>query len=338
MYGKIFESIYDGSLYGEFEAIVVMKAMIVLADEKGIVDLSPQALAGRTSYPIDVVKKGLAVLQKPDPDSRSGVADGRRIVPLEDGRAFGWAIVNYEHYRALANRKEKREADRDRLSKKRGKTGDSASLSQSVAKCRKVSHDVANVAHTDTDTDTRKENAAHSLSKIGDGGRIEPNDSRHTAKAAQAARASRSRGRAASESRSASSSLGEPSGPKAKPLGFRDFWDVVHRREGKQAAKKAWGRAVDIVRQEHDWPQRKAVEYLVKRMKVFAASPQAQDDVKGTLHPATWLNQGRYDDADEVWQCGRVGGKEITVEDVEATRRRESLQKRREAIHARNTR
>ena len=141
MYGKIFESIYDGSLYGEFEAIVVMKALIVLADSDGVVDLSPQALAGRTSYPLDVIKKGLSVLQKPDPDSRSGVAEGRRVLPLEDGRAFGWQIVNYQKYRKLATREEKRSSDRKRIAKKRQKTAD-------VANCRNESQRVANVAHT----------------------------------------------------------------------------------------------------------------------------------------------------------------------------------------------
>lgn len=147
MYGKIFESIYDGSLYGEFEAIVVFKAMIVLADESGSLDMSPQSIAGRTSYPIEVIKKGLSVLQKPDPDSRQPAHEGRRIVPLENGRSFGWHIVNYEYYRNLANREAKREADRIRIAEKRSQNND-------VAMCRIVSQEVADVAHTDTDTNT----------------------------------------------------------------------------------------------------------------------------------------------------------------------------------------
>lgn len=152
MYGKIFESIYDGSLYGEFEAIVVFKAMIVLADEHGNLDMSPQAIAGRTSYPIDIVKKGLAVLQKPDPDSRQPDHEGRRIVPLENGRSFGWHIVNYKYYRDLANREAKKEADRIRIAEKRKKD----KQNNGVADCSGESQEVAEVAHTDTDTDTNK--------------------------------------------------------------------------------------------------------------------------------------------------------------------------------------
>jgi hypothetical protein len=150
MYGKIFESIYDGSLYGDWEAIIVFKAMIVLADETGIIDMSPQAMAGRTSYPMDVIKKGLSVLQKPDPDSRHPGHDGRRIIALEDGRSFGWQIVNYKIYRNMATREEKKRADRDRIASKRVEPNEY----EGVASCSEVSRKVANVAHTDTHTDT----------------------------------------------------------------------------------------------------------------------------------------------------------------------------------------
>ena len=148
MYGKIFESIYEGSLYGHWEAIVTFQAMIVLANEDGELDMTPQALAGKTSIPIHVIKAGLAILQKPDPDSRSPLHEGRRIIPLEEGRAFGWQIVNYTHYRNLASREDKKRADRDRVAEKRSRK------INDVADCRNDSQKVADVAHTDTNTNT----------------------------------------------------------------------------------------------------------------------------------------------------------------------------------------
>ena len=48
MYGKIFESIYDGSLYGQWEAIVTMQQLIVLADADGVIDMTPPAISGKT--------------------------------------------------------------------------------------------------------------------------------------------------------------------------------------------------------------------------------------------------------------------------------------------------
>ena len=54
MYGKIFESMYDGSMYGQWEAIITMQQMIVLADKDGIVDITPPALSARTSIPLEI--------------------------------------------------------------------------------------------------------------------------------------------------------------------------------------------------------------------------------------------------------------------------------------------
>ncbi len=151
MYGKIFESIYDGSLYGHFEAIVTFQALIVLADEHGLIDISPHALAGRTSYLIEIIKAGLKVLQQSDPHSRSQDEDGKRIVPLDNGREFGWRIVNYDYYRNLARRADKTvsAAERQRRKRKRDSQNvDSKDVSQDVtnghASSRMSRHEDAN--------------------------------------------------------------------------------------------------------------------------------------------------------------------------------------------------
>ncbi len=62
MYGKIFDSIYDGTLYGQWEAIVVMQQLIVLADANGVVDMTPPAISARTSIPLPIIEKGLQIL------------------------------------------------------------------------------------------------------------------------------------------------------------------------------------------------------------------------------------------------------------------------------------
>ena len=150
MYGKIFESIYDGSLYGNFEAIVTFQALIVLADEHGLIDISPHALAGRTSYPIEIIKAGLKVLQQSDPHSRSQDEDGKRIVPLDNGREFGWRIVNYDHYRNLASRQDTKIKARERKRRQREKESqstDSKGCHAPVTPASRMSR------HTDTNTD-----------------------------------------------------------------------------------------------------------------------------------------------------------------------------------------
>lgn len=119
MYGKIFSSMYDGTLYGSWQAIVTLQQMIVLADVDGVVDMTPQAIAARTSIPFDIIKIGIEVLEQPDPYSRSPAEDGRRIERLDAHRPWGWRIVNYHHYRHLQDAETVREQNRERQRRKR---------------------------------------------------------------------------------------------------------------------------------------------------------------------------------------------------------------------------
>lgn len=143
MYGKVFESIYDGTLYGHWEAIVTMQQLIVLANADGVVDMTPHAIAARTSIPLDIILKGLGFLAEPDPYTRTPGEDGKRIVLLDDHRPWGWRLVNHGKYKRLRDMLQKREADRERQAEKRREIKDVASESQGVA----------NVAHAYADTD-----------------------------------------------------------------------------------------------------------------------------------------------------------------------------------------
>ena len=119
MYGKVFTSIFEGSLHGQFEALVVMQALIVLADKDGIVDKTPEAIAAFTSYPLDFVRKGLAQLAQPDPRSRSKELGGRRIVLIDPERDWGWMLVNHAKYRSIRNDEERRVYMRDYMANRR---------------------------------------------------------------------------------------------------------------------------------------------------------------------------------------------------------------------------
>ena len=109
MYGKIFASMFKGSLYGQWEAIVTFTVMIVLADQHGEVDMTPEALSAQTSIPLDIIRRGISDLETPDPKSRTPDEEGRRIVRVSDARDWGWQITNYEHYRTIRSLEERRE-------------------------------------------------------------------------------------------------------------------------------------------------------------------------------------------------------------------------------------
>lgn len=156
MYTKVFRSIYDGTLADNWQAMVTFQQMLILADSQGVVDMTPSAMARITGIPLEILLAGIAVLEAPDAGSRTPEMEGRRIARLDAHRDWGWFLVNFAKYRAMQTREEKKEADRERIREKRA--AERSGMSQGVAGCSNVSRavaSVADVAHTDTDTDLR---------------------------------------------------------------------------------------------------------------------------------------------------------------------------------------
>ena len=148
MYGKIFESIYDGSLAcGDWKALITFQQLIILADQDGVVDMTDIAIHRRTTIPLEIIQKGIEELLKPDPHSRSKDEDGRRLILLDSERDWGWVIVNYEHYRKLASAAERREQNRQSQQRSRAKR---QHVSASVSIGQQTS---AQKPHIDVDTD-----------------------------------------------------------------------------------------------------------------------------------------------------------------------------------------
>jgi hypothetical protein len=166
MYGKVFASMYDGTLVDSWEALVTFQQMIVLADSGGIVDMTPQALSRRTGIPLEIITEGLRVLARPDLSSRTADMDGKRICLLDDHRDWGWFIVNYAKYRDLADAetRRRRDAERKRLQREKASqthqnapetsqnsvSADVPDTSGHVRTCPPAS---AMSAHIDTDVD-----------------------------------------------------------------------------------------------------------------------------------------------------------------------------------------
>lgn len=83
---------------------------------------------------------------------------------------------------------------------------------------------------------------------------------------------------------------------------FEKFWVRVHRKTGKQAARRAFDRAVNRVRLDQSLTIDGAATFICERMVAFAASPAAHPTDITPIHPSTWLNAGRYDDDPTTWQ------------------------------------
>lgn len=112
MYCKLFASLYQGTLRGKSDEILVFTNLLAHCDASGHVDKHFRAIAEETGLEIDRVKSALLVLEAPDEESRSPEADGARIQRVDEHRAWGWVIVNYGKYRAIKNEEDRREQNR----------------------------------------------------------------------------------------------------------------------------------------------------------------------------------------------------------------------------------
>ena len=133
MYGKIFESMFDSSLIvaGGIMAAYTFIGMIVLADESGFVRFDEKALGrriglpeGEGTYPVwEDYRLAIKILEGEDERSNLPDHNGRRIIPLkeitEGKECRGWWIVNYEYYRKLSSREDRRNYMKDYMKKYR---------------------------------------------------------------------------------------------------------------------------------------------------------------------------------------------------------------------------
>ena len=174
MYGKIFDSMYDGTLADDWRALITFQQFIVLCDADGFVDMTPSAISRRTGVPIEHIKAGIEILENTDPYSRTNNEDGRRIALIDDHRPWGWYIVNHNKYKHMADADTVREQNRIRKKQQREKQQGVESVtechapsqdvtechapSQNVTECHAPSQNVtechAPSRYTDTDTDT----------------------------------------------------------------------------------------------------------------------------------------------------------------------------------------
>jgi len=119
MFAKVFEQIYDSSIAEDYNCRRMFMDLLVLADPTGAVDMTHEAIARRTNVPFDEVVRYVTLLCQPDPKSRSKMEEGKRLVPLDKNRDWGWKIVNYQHYRKLKDEEARRSYFRDAQRKSR---------------------------------------------------------------------------------------------------------------------------------------------------------------------------------------------------------------------------
>jgi hypothetical protein len=143
MYGKLFVSMYEGSMVGAGANVFALWGYcIAKADpEDHTVILNPELLAKIIGTTAEEISKSLTFLTSPDPNSKNGDHGGCRLLHQS---GFQYFLVSHEHYRNIKNSEDVRAYNREMKRRERerkalkvnvndshGQVNDSASASVS---------------------------------------------------------------------------------------------------------------------------------------------------------------------------------------------------------------
>ena len=147
MYAHLFASMYQGSMMGKANLLLVFPCLLAHADKNGNVDLHPRAIAALVGIDESAVRQALLELEAEDEESRTKDPQygGRRIVRVDEHRAWGWFIVNYLTYRGLIKAEAVREKARVRQERKRSR--DKSATPGTVTRKSRVSRVTSHTSH-----------------------------------------------------------------------------------------------------------------------------------------------------------------------------------------------
>jgi len=102
---KLFSSITASTVWCRpSDTRVVWITMLAMADRHGRVWASIPGLAKEAAVSVAACRTAINEFLSPDPDSRTKVAEGRRIEPIDGG----WRLINHAKYRAIRDEEERR--------------------------------------------------------------------------------------------------------------------------------------------------------------------------------------------------------------------------------------
>lgn len=331
-FAKIYRSMWTGTLVGKWEAWSLLVFMLVHANEDGLMNIHPAAISAISGMPLDSVLMAIQILEAPDPNSRTNAEEGRRIVRADDHRDWGWYIVNYHAYRdyrsptaAKARAKDRQQRFRDRQAGVVPQCvycGSSASTVDHVIpissggwdgddnlvdccmpcnqskRAKSVVEFLNNPGSRRIRPDLVLANPILNRIVAQDGGLWAVRDDYRPGAGDSPSNGIRNAPRYADDATGDERALegevdsenrdNKPSGPSApratEPVGFAEFWKAYPTKVGKKAAASAFKKAVRLT----------TVETMLGAIE---SQKRSKRWTEGYIpNPATWLNQGRWDD------------------------------------------
>lgn len=127
MYGKHYESMYEGSMYGAGVAVFAVWGYVISHAREGVLELNPRKLADTLGGEVEEIVEAIKKLEEPDKESRHKEEGGRRLV--KEGE-FQYRVPSWGYYQELKNASDLREynriAKRRQRAKKKGGTSSAA--------------------------------------------------------------------------------------------------------------------------------------------------------------------------------------------------------------------
>lgn len=104
-YTPVFDTVLDGTLFGKWPHTGIWVCLLSQCDRRGNIDVVPALLAAKIGVPVTLLLECILDFMKPDPGSRTGDLDGRRLELIDPAsREWGWRVINHSSYREKARK------------------------------------------------------------------------------------------------------------------------------------------------------------------------------------------------------------------------------------------
>lgn len=146
----LFATVLDGTLFGKWPHTGVWTCLLSQVDRLGRIDQNPALLAAKIGIPVETLMACIHDFMQPDPESRTGDLEGRRLELLDPAsRDWGWRVINAGVYREKA-----RKAAYDAARTESGKDAERKRKDRRPARSREVPRSPdASRSHTHTETE-----------------------------------------------------------------------------------------------------------------------------------------------------------------------------------------
>ena len=120
MYGKHYESMYEGSMYGAGVAVFAVWGYVISHAREGVLELNPKRLADTLGGSVEEIVEAIKKLDAPDMESRHKECGGRRLV--KEGE-FQYRVPSWRYYQELKNAEDLRRYNREAKRRSRARRG-----------------------------------------------------------------------------------------------------------------------------------------------------------------------------------------------------------------------